>query len=152
VAEKAVIIRAKPRYNKRIFLLALEHCIYGSICMEKEIVEKFKQQLIEKREEILNEAGRTLSDMTDQNQNVPDPNDRATIESGRSFELRIRDRERKLLSKIEEALERVAEGEFGVCEDCGEEIGLKRLEARPVTTLCIDCKTVQETKERSQGK
>lgn len=120
--------------------------------MEKEIVEKFKQQLIEKREEILNEAGRTLSDMTDQNQNVPDPNDRATIESGRSFELRIRDRERKLLSKIEEALERVAEGEFGVCEDCGEEIGLKRLEARPVTTLCIDCKTVQETKERSQGK
>lgn len=120
--------------------------------MEKEIVEKFKQQLIEKREEILNEAGRTLSDMTDQNQNVPDPNDRATIESGRSFELRIRDRERKLLSKIEEALERVAEGEFGVCEDCGEDIGLKRLEARPVTTLCIDCKTIQETKERSQGK
>ena len=120
--------------------------------MEKEIVEKFKQQLISKREEILNEAGRTLSDMTDQNQNVPDPNDRATIESGRSFELRIRDRERKLLSKIEEALERVAEGEFGICDDCGEEIGLKRLEARPVTTLCIDCKTIQETKERSQGK
>ena len=120
--------------------------------MEKDIVEKFKQQLIEKREEILNEAGRTLSDMTDQNQNVPDPNDRATIESGRSFELRIRDRERKLLSKIEEALERVAEGEFGICEDCGEDIGLKRLEARPVTTLCIDCKTIQETKERSQGK
>jgi len=120
--------------------------------MEKEIVEKFKQQLIEKREEILNEAGKTLSEMTDQNQNVPDPNDRATIESGRSFELRIRDRERKLLSKIEEALERVAEGEFGICEDCGEEIGLKRLEARPVTTLCIDCKTIQETKERSQGK
>lgn len=120
--------------------------------MEKEIVEKFKEQLLAKREEILSEAGRTLSDMTDQNQNVPDPNDRATIESGRSFELRIRDRERKLLSKIEEALERVAEGEFGICEDCGEEIGIKRLEARPVTTLCIDCKTIQETKERSQGK
>lgn len=120
--------------------------------MEKKIVEKFKKQLIEKREEILNEAGRTLSDMTDQNQNIPDPNDRATVESGRSFELRIRDRERKLLSKIEEALERVEEGEFGICEDCGEEIGLKRLEARPVTTLCIDCKTIQETKERSQGK
>lgn len=120
--------------------------------MEKKTVEKFKKQLLEKREEILNEAGRTLSDMTDQNQNIPDPNDRATVESGRSFELRIRDRERKLLSKIEEALERVEEGEFGICEDCGEEIGLKRLEARPVTTLCIDCKTIQETKERSQGK
>ena len=119
--------------------------------MDKKTIEKFKK-LIAKREEILNEAGRTLSDMTDQNQNVPDPNDRATIESGRSFELRIRDRERKLLSKIDEALERVAEGEFGICEDCGEEIGLKRLEARPVTTLCIDCKTIQETKERSQGK
>ena len=90
--------------------------------------------------------------MTDQNENVPDPNDRATIESGRSFELRIRDRERKLLSKIEQALERVEEGEFGICDDCGEEIGIKRLEARPVTTLCIDCKTAQETKERSQGK
>lgn len=120
--------------------------------MDKKTIEKFKKQLVAKREEIVNEAGRTLSDMTDQNQNVPDPNDRATIESGRSFELRIRDRERKLLSKIDEALERVAEGEFGICEDCGEEIGLKRLEARPVTTLCIDCKTIQETKERSQGK
>jgi len=120
--------------------------------MEKETLEKFKNQLIQKREEILNEAGRTLSDMTDQNENVPDPNDRATIESGRSFELRIRDRERKLLSKIEEALERVEEGEFGICDDCGDEIGIKRLEARPVTTLCIDCKTIQETKERSQGK
>ena len=120
--------------------------------MDKKTLEKFKNQLIAKREEILNEAGRTLSDMTDQSQNIPDPNDRATIESGRSFELRIRDRERKLLSKIEEALERVAEGTFGICEDCGEEIGLKRLEARPVTTLCIDCKTIQETKERSQGK
>jgi DnaK suppressor protein len=120
--------------------------------MEKKIVERFKKQLLEKREEILNEAGKTLSDMTDQNQNIPDPNDRATVESGRSFELRIRDRERKLLSKIEEALERVEEGEFGICEDCGEDIGLKRLEARPVTTHCIDCKTIQETKERSQGK
>ena len=120
--------------------------------MEKKALEKFKNQLIEKREEILNEAGRTLSDMTDNSENVPDPNDRATIESGRSFELRIRDRERKLLSKIDEALERVEEGEFGVCEGCGEDIGIKRLEARPVTTLCIDCKTLQEKKERSQGK
>ena len=120
--------------------------------MEKDILENFKKELIRKREEILSEAGKTLSEMTDNSQNVPDPNDRATLESGRSFELRIRDRERKLLSKIEEALERVEEGEFGVCEECGEEIGLKRLEARPVTTLCIDCKTIQEKKERSQGK
>jgi DnaK suppressor protein len=119
--------------------------------MEKELLEKFKTQLMEKRDAILNEAGKTLSEMTDQNSNVPDPNDRATIESDRSFELRIRERERTLLGKIEEALERVEEGSFGICEECGEDIGMKRLEARPVTTLCIDCKTLQETKEKAQG-
>jgi RNA polymerase-binding transcription factor len=119
--------------------------------MDKELLERFKTQLMEKRDAILNEAGKTLSEMTDQNSNVPDPNDRATIESDRSFELRIRERERKLLGKIEEALERVEEGSFGICESCGEDIGVKRLEARPVTTLCIDCKTLQETKEKAQG-
>ncbi len=120
--------------------------------MKKEQLEKFRSQLLDKRDEILAEAGKTLSDMTDQTTNIPDPNDRATVESGRSFELRIRDRERKLLSKIEEAIGRLDEGEYGVCEGCGEEIGIKRLEARPVTTYCIDCKTLQETKEKSQGK
>ncbi|WP_163336814.1 RNA polymerase-binding protein DksA [Desulfopila sp. IMCC35008] len=119
--------------------------------MEKDVLEKFRNQLKEKQEEILEEVGKTLSEMTDQTTNIPDPNDRATVESGRSFELRIRDRERKLLSKIDEALNRIDEGTFGVCEDCGEDIGLKRLNARPVTTLCIDCKTIQETKEKSKG-
>jgi DnaK suppressor protein len=119
--------------------------------MEKEQLEKFRIQLLDKREEILNEAGKTLSEMTDQTTNIPDPNDRATVESGRSFELRIRDRERRLLSKIDEALVRIDEDKYGICEGCGEEIGIKRLEARPVTTLCIDCKTLQETKEKAQG-
>ncbi len=120
--------------------------------MKKEQLEQFRSQLLGKRDEILAEAGKTLSDMTDQTTNIPDPNDRATVESGRSFELRIRDRERKLLSKIEEAIGRLDEGEYGICEGCGEDIGIKRLEARPVTTYCIDCKTLQETKEKSQGK
>lgn len=120
--------------------------------MDKEQMEKFRSQLLDKRDEILAEAGKTLSEMTDQTTNIPDPNDRATIESGRSFELRIRDRERKLLAKIEEAIGRLDEGEYGVCDGCGEDIGIKRLEARPVTTFCIDCKTLQETKEKSQGK
>jgi DnaK suppressor protein len=120
--------------------------------MKKKQLEQFRSQLLDKRDEILAEAGKTLSDMTDQTTNIPDPNDRATVESGRSFELRIRDRERKLLSKIEEAIGRLDEGEYGVCEGCGEDIGIKRLEARPVTTYCIDCKTLQETKEKSQGK
>jgi len=120
--------------------------------MEKNVLEKFRKDLNQKKEEILNEAGKTLDGMTDQSTNIPDPNDRATVESGRSFELRIRDRERKLLSKIEEALQRIDDGEFGVCEACGELIGEKRLEARPVTTLCIDCKTIQENEEKSQAK
>lgn len=119
--------------------------------MDKKALEKFKQQLEEKRMEILSEADKTLAEMTDQNSNVPDPNDRASLESERSFELRIRDRERKLLSKIDEALLRIEEGEYGICEECGCDINEKRLEARPVTTLCIDCKTLQEKKEKSQG-
>jgi DnaK suppressor protein len=120
--------------------------------MDREQLDKFRTQLLQKRDEILAEAGKTLSEMTDQTTNIPDPNDRATIESGRSFELRIRDRERKLLAKIEQAIVRLDEGEYGICDGCGEEIGLKRLEARPVTTYCIDCKTLQETQEKSQGK
>ncbi len=120
--------------------------------MDKEQLEQFRSQLLQKRDEILAEAGKTLSEMTDQTTNIPDPNDRATVESGRSFELRIRDRERKLLAKIEEAIGRLDEGEYGICDGCGEDIGIKRLEARPVTTFCIDCKTLQETKEKSQGK
>ncbi len=120
--------------------------------MEQNVLDGFQKQLIKKREDILREAERTLAELTDQSGNIPDPNDRASAESGRSFELRIRQREQKLLSKIEEALQRIEDGEFGECESCGELIGLKRLEARPVTTLCIECKTAQESKEKSQGK
>ena len=119
--------------------------------MDKEQLELFRTQLLLKKQEILTDAGKTMTEMTDQTTNVPDPNDRATLESGRSFELRFRDRERRLLSKIDEAIARIDDGTYGICEDCGEEIGLKRLEARPVTTLCIDCKTIQETREKSVG-
>lgn len=119
--------------------------------MEQNVLDRFKKLLEDKREEILNEAERTLTELTDQSGNIPDPNDRASAEADRSFELRIRDRERKLLPKIEAALERIKGGSFGECEECGEEIGLKRLEARPVTSLCIDCKTLQEKKEKGHG-
>jgi DnaK suppressor protein len=119
--------------------------------MEQNEMDRFKKLLEDKREEILDEAERTLTEMTDQSGNIPDPNDRASAEADRSFELRIRDRERKLLPKIEAALERIKDGTFGECEGCGEEIGLKRLEARPVTSLCIDCKTLQEKKEKGHG-
>jgi len=116
--------------------------------MEQELMEEFRKILQEQLDEILREAGKTVADMTDEKTNFPDPTDRAALESDRNFELRIRDRERKLANKIREALERIDAGEFGICESCEEEIGEARLRARPVTTLCIDCKTEQERQEK----
>jgi DnaK suppressor protein len=116
--------------------------------MKKEKLEEFRQLLKSQIDGLLREAGKTVLEMTDEKTNFPDPTDRASLESDRNFELRIRDRERKLIGKIQEALERIDDGEFGICESCNEEIGEARLRARPVTTLCIDCKTEQERQER----
>lgn len=120
--------------------------------MNDKQLKKFKAQLEDMKGKILSDVEQTLSEMTTQTGNIPDPNDRATVESDRNFELRIRDRERKLMNKIEEALERIDGGSYGVCEGCGEEISVKRLEARPVAKYCIDCKTKQEQRERDQGR
>jgi len=98
----------------------------------------------------MDEAGRTVHGMHDGKENFPDPADRASLESDRNATLRIRDRERKLIAKIDAALARITDGSYGLCEDCGEPIGLERLRARPVTTLCIDCKTAQEAAERRE--
>ena len=116
--------------------------------MDQEKLEFFRQVLHEEMRSLLGEAGKTVSEMTAENENFPDPTDRATKESDRNFELRIRDRERKLINKIREALERIESGEFGICEMCGEDISDGRLKARPVTTLCIDCKIEEERKEK----
>jgi len=89
--------------------------------------------------------------MTDTEETFPDPTDSATLESDRNFMLRIRDRERKLILKIREALQRIEDGNFGICEVCGDDIGIDRLKARPVTTQCIDCKRKQEAAERARG-
>lgn len=115
--------------------------------MNRRDVDFFRNLLNERKQELLTEAGKTVDGM-DENGNFPDPTDRASMESDRSFTLRIRDRERKLIAKIEEALRRLEDGSYGVCEQCGEKIGAARLKARPVTTLCIDCKSVQEVAER----
>ena len=89
--------------------------------------------------------------MNDESEEIcADPTDRATLESDRNFLLRMRDRERKLLGKIDEAFARIEDGSYGRCEECGREIGLERLRARPVTTLCIDCKSSQEARERQR--
>ena len=104
------------------------------------------------RRELMEEVDRTVHHMKDEAANFPDPSDRASQEEEFNIELRTRDRERKLIKKIEDALERLPEDDFGYCEACGIEIGLKRLEARPTATLCIDCKTLSEIKERqNQG-
>lgn len=119
--------------------------------MEKQQLQHFRKKLVEMSAELLSEADKTLSDMTVQNDNYPDPTDRASAESDRSFELRIRDRERKLQSKIKEAILRIDDGSYGVCEACAEDITIERLNARPVTTLCIDCKTKQEDHEKAHA-
>lgn len=111
----------------------------------------FKELLQKRRGEILQYADDTVTDMNDQTDNYPDPTDRASIESDRNFILRLRERERLLLVKIDEALERIDNEEFGICESCGADIGAKRLEARPVTTLCIECKTRAEAAEKARG-
>ena len=116
--------------------------------MKKDKLEEFRQLLQEQMDQLLREADKTVSEMTDEKTNFPDPTDRASLESDRNFELRIRDRERKLISKIREAIERIEAGDFGECEDCGDQIGEARLKARPVTTLCIECKTEQERQEK----
>ena len=116
--------------------------------MKQRDLKQLKKLLNEKMEELLGEADRTVDGMTDAKENFPDPTDRATLESNRNFTLRIRDRERKLMGKIKEALARIDDGTYGVCQECGERIGLDRLMARPVTTLCIDCKSLQEARER----
>ncbi len=110
-------------------------------------IEYFRRLLNQRVAELRLEAGRTVENM-DQDGNFPDPTDRASMESSRNSVLRIRDRERKLIFKIQEALQRLETGEYGICEQCGEEIGIGRLKARPVTTLCISCKSSQEVEER----
>lgn len=119
--------------------------------MKEKDKEFFKQLLNERLHSLLNDANKTVTGMTDQSQNFPDPTDRASMESDRNFELRIRDRERRLIPKIKDALDRLEFGTYGICEDCGEFISTERLKARPVTTLCIDCKKKQEDEERLKG-
>ncbi len=119
--------------------------------MKKKDVDYFKDFLNNRLGELLSHADDTVSGMTQPKENFPDPTDRASLESERNFMLRIRDRENKLIKKIRSALDRIENGTFGVCEECGENISIKRLKARPVTTQCIDCKTKEEASEKALG-
>ena len=110
--------------------------------------EYFRQKLLVWREDILNESNETLQHLQEESLQEPDLADRASLETDRSIELRTRDRERKLLRKIDSALARIDEGSYGYCDETGEEIGLKRLEARPVATLCLEAQERRELAER----
>jgi DnaK suppressor protein len=119
--------------------------------MDKKKLKYFRGLLQDQLDELIDEALKTVNGMTNLKDNFPDPTDRAALETDRNFLLRIRDRERKLIEKIKEAIDRIDNGQFGVCELCGKEIGEKRLMARPVTTLCIECKKKQEAREKARG-
>lgn len=123
----------------------------GEEYMSPRMEAHFREILMAWKKELMEEVDRTVHHMQDEAANFPDPNDRASQESEFSMELRTRDRERKLLKKINEALDLVDEGEYGYCESCGVEIGVRRLEARPTATLCIDCKTLDEIREKQRG-
>jgi DnaK suppressor protein len=112
--------------------------------------EHFKNILLAWKAELMEEVDRTVSHMKDEASNFPDPADRATQEEEFSLELRTRDRERKLIKKIESTMELIDQDDYGYCNSCGVEIGIKRLEARPTANLCIDCKTLDEIREKQQ--
>ncbi len=119
--------------------------------MKQSDLNSFKKLLNERRQELMSEAVGTMHGMglvEEGRETFPDPTDRASLEGNRNLTLRIRDRERKLISKIDEALGRITDGTYGVCGECGGAIGVERLKARPVTTLCIQCKSEQEATER----
>ena len=123
-----------------------EYMSEGQLAHFTEILEAWKMEL-------MSEVDRTVDHMKDEAANFPDPADRATQEEEFSLELRTRDRERKLIKKIDDTLDLISSGEYGYCETCGVEIGLRRMEARPTATQCIDCKSLDEIKEKqTRGK
>ena len=119
--------------------------------MEKKDLEFFRHLLTQWVEELLNRTDDTVEELLDSQENFADPLDRVSVESERIWTLRIRDRESFLINKIRQSLEDIETGEYGICEDCGEDISIERLKARPVTSFCIRCKTKRESVERLTG-
>ena len=114
-------------------------------------LEHFASILRNWKQELMEEVDRTMHHMQEDAANYADPSDRATQEEEFSLELRTRDRERKLIKKIDQTIDRIDKDDYGFCDQCGVEIGIRRLEARPTATLCIDCKTLAEIRERQTG-
>ncbi len=123
----------------------------GEEYMNEKMEEHFRSIMQAWKNELMAEVDRTVHHMQDEAANFPDPTDRASQESEFSLELRTRDRERKLIKKIDDTLTLIDNHDYGYCESCGVEIGIRRLEARPTATLCIDCKTLDEIREKQMG-
>lgn len=124
----------------------------GEEYMNEHQLDHFRQILLSWRGQLMEEVDRTVHHMQDEAANFPDPTDRATQESEFSLELRARDRERKLIRKIDDTLTHIDRNEYGFCSACGAEIGIRRLEARPTANQCVDCKSIEEIRERQVGK
>jgi DnaK suppressor protein len=140
---------AKPSASPFSFIPYVEKS--GEEYMNEAQLKHFADILQNWKKELMHEVDRTVLHMQDEAANFPDPNDRATQESEFSLELRTRDRERRLIKKIDDALKEIDSGDYGYCETCGIDIGIRRLEARPTATLCIDCKTLDEIREKQMG-
>jgi DnaK suppressor protein len=123
----------------------------GEEYMSEQQKEHFRQILSQWKKNLMQEIERTMNYMRDEAANFPDPNDRASQEEEFTMELRTRDRERKLIKKIDESIQQIGVGEYGYCEACGVEIGIERLEARPTANKCIDCKTLDEIREKQHA-
>jgi len=120
----------------------------GEEYMNPQQLEHFRKILLQWKEDLFKEMERTVNYMRDEATNFADPNDRASQEEEFTIELRTRERERNLIRKIDDSLQAIESGDYGYCESCGIEIGLRRLEARPTATKCIDCKTLDEIREK----
>lgn len=141
--------------NKSLDVSQLDFTPYkakkGEEHMNPAQVEHFKNILMQWKDSLIGEVDRTVHHMQDEASNFPDPNDRATQEADFSLELRTRDRERKLIKKIDESLNMLDTAEYGFCDSCGIDIAIKRLEARPTASQCIDCKSLDEIKEKQKA-
>lgn len=140
---------SKPRENNSNF--TPYEMKKGEDYMSNDMLEHFRGLLQKWKQELMEEVDRTMHHMQEDAANYADPSDRATQEEEFSLELRTRDRERKLIKKIDQTMDRIDKDDYGFCDQCGVEIGTRRLEARPTATLCIDCKTLAEIRERQTG-
>ncbi len=123
----------------------------GEEYMSDDQLAHFRQLLLNWKQELMEEVDRTVQHLKEEASNFADPADRATQEEEFSLELRTRDRERKLIKKINDTIDKIDDGDYGYCDACGIEIGIRRLEARPTATLCVDCKSLAEIKEKQIG-